>query len=140
MAKKSIKDRIKEAQARTRAAISKGGSLLGKAKPLAVAGAAGAVADWGVDKLAENVSFVRDNWYGRPAAMFLGALFVAKKSQHAALGIAGAAGAMARRNYGAPYGTQTTNVLGAPKTGAQALQDGSEVLYGDTSALQDVVG
>lgn len=145
MAHKSIKERIREAQAKTRHAMSRAKGILGPAKPLAIAGAAGAASDYAVELVADRIDFVKNNWYGRPLALFGMALLVNKKSHTAALGIAGHAGGLARRDYAnpavantSPYGGSTKNVLGSHQ-GAAALQDGSEVLYGDTGALQDVI-
>ncbi|MBX3128388.1 MAG: hypothetical protein KF718_16820 [Polyangiaceae bacterium] len=99
MAKKSIKERISEARAKTRAAMKRGGAIAGNMKPIGVAAAAGAVADLGGQFAAEKIDLVGKNWYGQPALMLLAALLVRKKSTTAALGIAGAAGAKARFNY-----------------------------------------
>lgn len=152
--KKSIKDRINEAKAKTRAAMKRGGAILGNAKPLAVAGGAGAVGEMAADFIGDKVDMVGQNWWGQPAVMLGGALLVRKKSQSAALGLAGAAGAIASFNYKlkqfqegkrqtAPYrlygqapSTTSTPQLPAGKT-TQALQD-ADMVYGDTSALQDV--
>lgn len=150
MAKKSVKDRIREAQAKTRAAMKRGGAALGNMKPVGVAAAAGAVGDIAAEAVGDRVDLVGKNWYGEPALMLLGALLVRKKSQTAALGLAGAAGAKAAFNYRlskfqrGERATSPVRSFAAAGGGAPQLQQGgtsalidSDMIYGDTSALQD---
>lgn len=150
--KKSIKDRINEARAKPRAAMKRGGQVLGNMKPIATAGAAGAVGEFVADFVGDKVDMVGQNWWGQPAVMLGGALLVRKKSASAALGLAGAAGAMASFNYklkqfqegkrqAAPYRlygqAPATSTPQMPGKTTQALQD-ADMVYGDTSALQDI--
>lgn len=147
MAKKSIKDRISEARAKTRAAMKRGGAIAGNMKPVGIAAAAGAAADLGQEFVGDKVDLVGKNWYGGPALMLLGALLVRKKSQAAALGIAGAAGAKARFNYSlnqfqtGKSQKSPVRVFGSPAGAGggggnvQMLQDGGggnvEMLFGE---------
>lgn len=84
-------------KARRAAAAIKGATR--GAKGTAMAAAVGAVSMKAASYLDDNVDFIKNNWWGKGAALLVAGHFVAQKHHDIGRGLAGAAGAILMNDY-----------------------------------------
>ncbi len=127
MAKKTEK----EWRATLSKARQKGSDFAKEAKPLGMAAAVGGVAQYAGDMAAERIDFLKDNWYGQPAAKMLGAILLRKKNKTASLSLAAVAGHQLAFNYKLNQfqkGESTDNPVPTFKQEKPAIQPAAAVL------------
>lgn len=112
-----------------RARMAKNRQLLsmGSIKPVAISGAVGAAAQFAGGLAAQNLAFVRNNWYGEGAVLGAAAVLMARRPaiSHALAGAAGYSMAMRKRAQSSASGS----------TGTTAGED-TGYLQSDTGYIQ----
>lgn len=127
----AFRDKLARFKARHASKVASARGMMGRAKPILIAGAAGGAAQYAGEMLGDHLEFVRTHWYGEPVALAGAAYLMQRKNQRISDALAGAAGySLAQRKKMKDGKFQVPNFTASSSAGTTSGID-------DTGSLQN---